>query len=148
MFEKMKLKPYLLTVFSTIIIFVAVIALIGIGGLMQSKKQMQVFIDDVLGAELAVKTCRIEVNVAARELREMALLPDGSGYEEYIARIDEVNATINEQIEIFKQTHGTADGLAQEYEQAFQQWFAIAENAINALQSGQKEQATNIILTQ
>ncbi len=148
MFEKMKLKPYLLTVFSTIIIFAAVIALIGIGGLMQSKKQMQVFIDDVLGAELAVKTCRIEVNVAARELREMALLPDGSGYEEYIARIDEANATINEQIEIFKQTHGTADGLAQEYEQAFQQWFAIAENAINALQSGQKEQATNIILTQ
>ncbi len=34
MFEKMKLKPYLLTVFSTIIIFAAVIALIGIGGLM------------------------------------------------------------------------------------------------------------------
>lgn len=148
MFEKMKLKPYLLTVFSAIIVLAAVIALIGIGGLLQSKKQMQVFIDDVLGAELAVKTCRIEVNVAARELREMALLPDSSQYEEHITRIKEALTTIQEQTEVFKQTHGTEDGLAQEYEQAFNQWFTIAENVINALQSGNKEQAINMILTQ
>lgn len=148
MFEKMKLKPYLLTVFSAIIVLAAVIALIGMGGLLQSKKQMQVFIDDVLGAELAVKTCRIEVNIAARELREMALLPNQSDYQEHIARIEESLATIEEQVEVFKQTHGTADGLAQEYEQAFEQWFTIARNAIDTLQSGNKEQAINIILTQ
>ena len=77
MFERMKLKPYLITVFSVIIVLAAVITLVGTVGLLKTKDSMQVFIDKTLGAELAVKTCRIEANIAkARDLREMKVITD------------------------------------------------------------------------
>lgn len=64
--------------FSTVIALAVIITAVGIGGLLETQKNMQTFIDDILGAELAVKTCRIEVNIAAKELREMALQDDTS----------------------------------------------------------------------
>ena len=148
MFKKMKLRQYLLTVFGTIIVLAAIITSIGTLGLLATKNNMQVFIDDVLGAELAVKTCRIEANEAARELREMALMTDKSKYAEVKNNIEESKDIIEQQIAIFKQTHGEEDGLAQEYEQAFQIWFGIAEEVIQALETGQQEKARDIILNE
>ena len=142
----MKLKSYLLTMFSTVIALAVIITAVGIGGLLETQKNMQTFIDDILGAELAVKTCRIEVNIAAKELREMALQDDTSKYAEYEQAIDESITNINTQVEVFKQTHGTADGLAAEYEKAFSGWFAIAENAMQALEAGDQATAKRIIL--
>ena len=121
---------------------------IGTIGLLATKNHMQIFIDDVLGAELAVKTCRIETSEAARELREMALMTDQSKYAEVKSNIEESKAIIEQQITIFKQTYGKEGDLAQEYEQAFQTWFKIAEKAIQALESGQQEKARDIILNE
>ena len=146
LFDKMRLKKYLLTMFSTIIALAVIITAVGIGGLLETQNNMQTFIDDILGSELAVKTCRIEVNIAARELREMALQDDKTKYTEYEESINESINTINEQVEVFKQTHGTTDGLAAEYEKAFSEWFTIADDAIQALKAGNQENAKRIIL--
>lgn len=41
------------------------------------------YVNKVNAADQAVKTCRINVNAAARNVREMALNPDKSTYDDY-----------------------------------------------------------------
>lgn len=148
MFKKMKLKPYLLTVFSVIIVLAALITSIGTIGLLKTKDNMQVFIDKTLGAESAVKTCRIEANIAARNLREMIISDNPQDYAELKNRIEVNIDTINEQISIFKQTHGEEDGLAEKYVDAFQIWFNIATKAIDEIEKGNKDTAKEIVLNE
>lgn len=148
LFKKLKLRPYLFTVFSGVIVLAAIITLTGIIGLSRTKNSMQVFIDKTLGAELAVKTCRIEVNIAARNLREMIIIDNTQDHAKLKNRIDESVDTINEQISIFKQTHGEADGLAEKYEDAFQVWYNIAIKALDQIESGDKDAAKEIILNE
>lgn len=78
MFKKMKLKRYLMVVFSLMILMTGVITAVGISGLVATKNTAHELIDEILAADAAVKTCRIEVNVAARNLREMLLTEDAS----------------------------------------------------------------------
>lgn len=148
MFERMKLKPYLITVFSVIIVLAAVITLVGTVGLLKTKDSMQVFIDKTLGAELAVKTCRIEANIAARDLREMVITDNPKDYEGLKERIEESIETIHEQISILKETHGETDGLAKNYEDAFQNWFNVAVKVIDEVEKRDKEAAKDIILNE
>lgn len=148
MFKKMKLKRYLLIVFSSIIALAALLTVLGIVGFINIRNNTQDYTKHVLGAESAVKTCRIEANVAARELREMALTENRADYPRFTERIYEAQKTIKEQIEIFKSTHKEDDGLAQKYEAAFKVWFEIAERAVNQLEQGNKEQAIQIILNE
>ena len=146
MFDKMKLKSYLLSIFSAVIVLAIITTAVGIRGLLETQNNMRTFINDILGSELAVKTCRIEVNIAARELREMALQDNKTKYAEYEQAINESIDTINEQIEVFKKTHGTTDGLASEYEKLFSEWFTIADKAIKELNAGNQEGARRTIL--
>lgn len=148
MFKKMRLKSYLLMVFSTIIVLAAMITTLSIVGLFQIRNNTQVFIDNPLSAELAVKTCRIEANVAARDLREMVLTDQTDDYSTFTNRIYAGQNTIKEQIVLFKKAHGEEDGLAKKYEDSFNAWFGIAERAIVSLEQGDKEQAKEIILNE
>lgn len=148
MFKRVKLKTYLLTVFSIVIVLCGLTALVGVVGLMMTRANTNHLVDSTLNADLAVKMCRIEVNTAARNLREMLLLPNSSQYGEFEEKINTSISNIQSQVELFKQTHGEADGLAQKYETAFDKWFEIANNAISELESGDKEQATQIVLTE
>lgn len=148
MFKKMKLKRYLMVVFSLMILMTGIITAVGISGLVATKSTAHELIDEILTADAAVKTCRIEVNVAARNLREMLLTDDASKRSQMKERINESLDTIQEQIAIFKQTYGTEDGLAEEYESAFNSWFAIADRAIAQIDQGDLEKAKQIVLTE
>lgn len=146
MFNKMKLKPYLLTVFSIVILLAGIITLTGIVGLLQTSRNTDVLVKQTMAANDAVKNCRIQVNVAARDLREMVLTNDPQEMQSLKTNITNSITEIEEQVQIFKDTHGTEDGLAQTYEDAFNNWFNIATRALNALEQGDREGATTIIL--
>lgn len=148
MFKKLKLKPYLLLVFACVILLAAMITALSAAGLLEIRKNMQDYIDNTLGAEAAVKTCRIEANVAARDLREMVITDNVDDYSKFIDQIYESQKTIKEQIALFKAAHGEEDGLAQKYDDAFQKWFLIAESVISQLEQGKKDNAADIILNQ
>ena len=146
MFAKMKLKPYLLMVFSVVIVLAAVITIVGSVGLIQTNKNATYLVDHVLTASDAVKTCQIEVNRAARNLREMVLTTDAQDIADMEASIQESIAEIETQIQVFKTAHGTKDNLAQTYEDAFSVWFSIADRAIAQIDNGNTEAAKKIIL--
>ena len=146
MFQRLKLRSYLFLVFITMICLSAITAGVGIFGLLNTKNQMDNLINKTLTADTAVKNCRIEVNVAARILREMLITDNTSEYPSMKEQIQGNLDNINQQIVIFKQSHGEADGLAAKYEDAFTTWFEIANRAIAEIEKGNKDTAKKIIL--
>lgn len=146
MFNKIKLKPYLLTIFSILIALAGIIALTGILGLQNTKRNTDVLVNEVLNAGSAVKDCRIAANTAGRNLREMVLAENPQEIPAFESSINNNLQIIEEQVQIFKDTHGTQDGLAQRYEAAFQNWFDIAQEVISEAKSGNWELAKRTIL--
>ena len=74
-----------------------VVAVIAIGILFANMKN---YVSKVNAADLAVKTCRIDVNIAARNIREMALNDDKSSYADYEETVEKYLSDINTQLEI------------------------------------------------
>ena len=146
MFDKMKLKPYLLTVFSVLIALAGIIALSGILGLQNTRRSTDSLVNEVLDAGSAVKNCRIVANTAGRSLREMVLAEDPQKIADFASSINDNIHIIEEQIQIFKDTHGTQDGLAQRYETAFQNWFGIAQEVIDEAKRGSWALAKQTVL--
>ncbi len=146
MFNKIKLKTYLLSVVSLIIVLTGIITIVAINGLLHTSENTDILVNEILAADSAVKTCRIEANVAARELREMVLTDNKSDRAVLKQKVNDSIDTINEQIEIFRQTHGEADGLADKYETAFNEWFNIATRVMDEMDHDDKATATQIIL--
>lgn len=148
MFNKMKLKPYLLTVFSALIVLAGIIALAGILGLLSVQQNTDLLVNKILAADSAVKECRISANIAARDLREMVLSENIQDISKFESNINDNIQNIETQIQIFKDTHGTEDGLAQEYENAFDNWFNIANEVIDAAKRGSWEVAKQTIINE
>ena len=146
MFDKMKLKKYLMLAFSAIISLALIIAFIGTYGLIKTKHNVDSFIDNVVAAKDAEMICRVEANVAARNLREMCFTEDREKFEQLRARaVGSIN-TIKEQIEVFKKTYGTEDGLADEYEMKFNNWISIASKITEELNNGNTKKAESLIV--
>ena len=107
MFHKIKLKSYLLTIFSILIVLAGVIALSGILGLQNTKQSTDLLVKQILEANSAVKECRIAANTAGRNLREMVLAENPQEIAAFESSINDNIEIIEEQIQIFKDTHGT-----------------------------------------
>lgn len=148
MFHKMKLKPYLLSAFCVMILLAGIITALGIIGLINTSNNTDALVNQVLEAESAVKTCRIETNVAARDLREMLLTNDTARIAELKENINSSLDSITEQIAVFKKAHGTSDGLADQYESAFEDWFQIAAKVMDEVDQGDTETARQTILNE
>lgn len=148
MFHKMKLKPYLLSAFGVMILLAGIITALGIIGLVSVSKNTDVLVNQVLNAENAVKTCRIQANIAARDLREMLLTDDTAKIADLKEEINSSLDSITEQIAVFKKAHGTSDGLADQYESAFDDWFQIASKVMDEVDQGDTETARQTILNE
>lgn len=146
MFNKMKLKPYLLTMFSILIALAGIIALTGILGLQNTKRNTDLLVNEVLNADSAVKDCRIAANTAGRNLLEMVLAENPQEIAAFESSINNNIHIIEQQLQIFKDTHGTQDGLALRYEAAFQNWFDIAQEVISEAKSGNWDLAKQTVL--
>ena len=59
---------------------------------------MKRYIQNVTVADQAVKTCRINVNAAARNIREMALNNDVSSYDNYEQTVETLLAEVDTQL--------------------------------------------------
>ena len=148
MFRKMKLKPYLLMVFALVILLAGIVTSVGVFGLLSTSHNTDKLVSEIIAADTAVKNCRIYVNIAARNLREMVLVEDRTTQDELKAEIDSWLNQIDEQVAVFKQTHGEEDGLATKYEKAFDKWFEIADRAVAEIESGHRDDAIDIILNE
>lgn len=137
--EKMQLKERLIYGYGRVILMMivsGVLSLIVIGLLMGN---MLRYVENVERADTAVKICRIDVNSAARNIREMALNSDTSTYDSYEQQVKTQLAEVDSELKALKATGIISDELYQEYASALSDWGNIGYSIIEQIRSGQTE---------
>lgn len=146
MFKQMKIKPYLLMMFSLLIILTTIIICVSIIGLIQTKGSVDILTNKILVSEEAVKVAIIETNIAARNLSDMIL---SNVREESFLFKDKINTAFNNiktQLAIIKENYGEADGQYAKYEAALNKWFVIGNDAIEQVEKNNRQAAKAIVL--
>lgn len=147
MFKKKKLKDYVLLSFGIVIALAVFIAVAAIIGIILEKVGLD-RLDKVDRAEAAAITCAQQANVGARYVREMVLVNDPQRVAELEAGCEECLAIINEEVAIFKETYGTKDGLAAQYETDLNAWVATAQQIVGKIKAGDVNTAKEMLITE
>ncbi len=107
---------------------------------------MMHYVENVNVADQAVKICRINVNAAARNIREMALNEDTSSYDNYEQTVKRLLSEVDSELQILKKTEVLSDENYEEYATALSDWGEIGYSIIEEIKSGNDENATDAIL--
>lgn len=107
---------------------------------------MMHYVEDVNAADQAVKICRINVNAAARNIREMALNEDTSSYDNYEQTVKRLLSEVDSELQILKKTEVLSDENYEEYVTALSDWGKIGYSIIEEIKNGNDENATDAIL--
>ena len=151
MFKKlnsMKIKQRLNYGYKVVIVMMVVSGLLSMLGLSILDASLNDFVNGSNRADTAVKICRIDVNIAARTIREMALNDDTSAYPEYKEKVELRLGEVGTELQALKETGLIEEELYQRYSDALNEWEVIGYEIINKIEAGDKEGATEQILTQ
>lgn len=107
---------------------------------------MMHYVQNVTVADQAVKTCRINVNAAARNIREMALENDASSYDGYEQTVERLLAEVNTQLKNLKKSGVVPEADYKEYSAALTDWGNIGYSIMEEIKSGDKDKAVDSIL--
>ena len=105
------------------------------------------YVNKINTSDIAVKMCRVDVNAAARNVREMALKDDTSSYNSYEQTIANLLDDIDSQLKIIKSSGIVSKKKYEEYATALSDWETICSSILNEIKSGQKEKGIEDILT-
>ena len=103
------------------------------------------YINNVTVADLSVKKCRINVNAAARNIREMALNDDASTYDSYEETVKRLLTEVDTSMKALKDTGIVPDSNYEEYATALSEWGNVGYSIMEEIKNGNKEQAVNEI---
>lgn len=104
------------------------------------------YAENVSAADKAVKMCRINVNAAARNIREMALNNDTSSYNDYELTVEKLLTDVDSQLQIIKKSGVVSEADYNEYSSYLSQWGNIGYSIIENIKKGNKDKATEEIL--
>lgn len=107
---------------------------------------MMHYVENVNVADQAVKICRINVNAAARNIREMALNEDTSSYDNYEQTVKRLLSEVDSELQILKKTEVLSDENYEEYSTALSDWGKIGYSIIEEIKNGNDENTTDAIL--
>ncbi len=144
--ENAKIKKklnYTYMIVIRLMILSGILSILGLGFLYRNLNQ---YINGAQKADTAVKLCRISVNTAARNIREMSLNEDTSSYEKYRDKVDEHLNEVGTQLAIIKETGLISDQVYQKYEDALRNWGTIGYGIMRSLEKGDRTTAIQEIL--
>lgn len=104
------------------------------------------YVENVSAADQAVKMCRVNVNAAARNIREMALNNDKSSYDSYEQTVEKLLTDVDSQLQIIKKSGVVSEADYNEYASYLSQWGNIGYSIIENIKKGNKDKATEEIL--
>ena len=104
------------------------------------------YAENVSVADKAVKMCRINVNAAARNIREMALNNDTSSYNDYELTVEKLLTDVDSQLQIIKKSGVVSEADYNEYSSYLSQWGNIGYSIIENIKKGDKDKANEEIL--
>ena len=107
---------------------------------------MMHYVQNVNAADQAVKICRINVNAAARNIREMALENDASSYDGYEQTVERLLAEVDTELKNLKKSGVVPDADCEEYSSVLADWGNIGYSIMKEIRSGDKDKAVDSIL--
>ncbi len=153
-----KLKKKLNFGYNVAIILMVISAVISIIGLAVLYSSMSDFVNKVQKADAAVRMCRINVNIAARDVREMALYlhldeqdRETLGIDvDYRAEVEEIVPQLGDELATLQETGVVDSQQFNTYQTAIEEWANVAYQIIGLLEEGSAEsveQANVMLLT-
>ena len=106
------------------------------------------YVERVQRADTAVKICRLNVNSAARNIREMALNSDTSTYDSYEQNVEDQLAEVDAELKALKGTGTVSAELYQEYSDSLAAWGNIGYSIMEQIKSGKIDEATAAIINE
>lgn len=134
--------------YTAVILVMIFIVGIGISSLINCNNNFKSFINGAYTASVAISDSRIETNIAARTIREMAIVTDTGTYRSYAAKIEENEAAILENIKVLKESFANDAPLVDNYEKAVKDWIAIGNSIVAEIENGNIEEARVMIIEQ
>lgn len=120
--ENLHLKERINYGYRKVIIMMLVSGLLSIVVIGILFSNMKHYVQNVTVADQAVKICRINVNAAARNIREMALNNDASSYDNYEQTVKKMLAEVDTQLNNLKKSGVVPDADYEEYSSALADW--------------------------
>ena len=87
--EKMQLKERINYGYKKVIIMMLISGILSVAIIGVLFANMMQYVENVQRADTAVKICRVDVNAAARNIREMALNSDTSSYDDNEKKVED-----------------------------------------------------------
>ncbi len=144
--ENAKMKKKLNYTYTIVIRLMIFSGFLSILGLSISYGNLSSYINGAQAADTAVKVCRISVNIAARNIREMALNGDVSSYANYRSEVDEQMEEVGAQLTALKESKMLSDQMYQRYEGSLENWGIIGYQILKLIEAGERETAVQEIL--
>lgn len=144
--DDMNLKKKLSFGYMVVIVLMIISGIISIVGLGILYGNFRDYTNKTQRADMAAKICISDVNIAARNIREMALNKDTTLYSGYRATVDEKLNEIGTELAALKETGIVDSALYSEYEEALMAWGEIGYAIMDEIEAGNSEAATQKIL--
>lgn len=144
--ENLHLKERINYGYRKVIIMMLVSGLFSIVVIGMLFANMMHYIENVNAADQAVKICRINVNAAARNIREMALENDASSYDGYEQTVERLLAEVDTELKNLKKSGVVPDADYKEYASVLTDWGNIGYSIMEEIKSGDKDKAVDSIL--
>ncbi len=140
-FRNMKMKDKLSRGYFIVIAMMVLSGVISIIALALLDSSLKNFADKINRADTAVKVCRIDVNIAARTIREMALSDDASDYPTYRSKVEETLAGVNEELDVLRETGVIDAELVETYTKDINAWASVGYEIIDMIEAGKQDAA-------
>lgn len=144
--DSMKMKQKLNFGYVVVIGLMILSGIFSIIGLASLYANLNNYVNGAQRADTAVKICRIDVNIAARNIREMALNDDVNSYSTYKTEVEERLAEVGTELEALKGTGLIEEELCERYAEALNEWGSIGYEIISEIEAGNKEHVSQMIL--
>ena len=144
--ENLPLKERINYGYRKVIIMMLVSGLFSIVVIGMLFANMMHYVQNVTVADQAVKICRINVNAAARNIREMALNNDTSSYDDYEQTVESLLTEVDTQLQNLKKSGVVPDADYEEYSSALADWGNIGYSIMKEIKSGDKDNAVDSIM--
>ena len=145
--ENLKLQERLSYGYKKVIILMLISGLLSILVIATLFGSLINYVDKINATDIAVKMCRVDVNAAARNVREMALNDDTSSYDTYQNTITKLLADADSQLKIIKETGVVSKKEYKEYATSLSDWKDISSSILEEIRAGKQQQGVEDILT-
>lgn len=137
--NQMKLQQKLNFGYSIVIGFMVLSGVISIAGLASLYFELHSYVNVVQKADTAVKECRIDINIAARNILQLAWNEDANSYNSYKNIVKEHLEEVGDQIEVLTSTNIIEDDLREQYVKALNEWGPIANSVMEMVETGKTD---------